>query len=696
MHHDNAASKPSSPQKLQEAGKGAAKFVGETAISAFAGSAVKQGAGEAMKKSSARASKVVNERAANAAKRRAAAGMDEARARLAKTQQQPATKGGSDGSLKGDARQSAKAIAKGAAAGAAKGAKTSSWEAAIAGAIVGAAKAAAQDKASRRNAKRIVGATAIFALMVAVLMASIIYVSFTGLLGGQQSSSADAAEAAGVKSEDIQAAIKDPNAQGVPWQLIAWLNTNGHEDTNKEKLAEELRRGVGGIDQFTLIRGAAVTKQGALVLGDTSSEKALQQMVEEAFVRALQRVGLDKPTAETAFRTAREWALATNIGCGVGTPANFVSTGEQKPGAATNTDSGGMSVPEFGSIGKEQVDNAVTIISVVKAYFPKPEDQKKAGIIALATAIREASLRNLNHGDEGDGVTNPDGSPTTSKGLFQQQNSWGTLQQRMDPVWATAKFLKAMTDKLPNWSELEPGIASFKVQGFDESEVGKQARFEKGAAQLLWKALEKNARKVEIPKDLEAAPGNTNTSTKPGSGTGVVCTEPGAGDVGMVVGDLALPVKPGYSITSFFGPRGCGSGGCSQHHGFDVGAPEGEPQYAVADGVVTIAGPVGPSNFSTGNSLQYEIAGGYRIWHQHFRDPVTFKVGDRVKKGQFIGYTGTTGYSFGAHMHFQVNGPDGKSVEPLEWLAKNGVKDPCRIWPPHPVDDSTAPPSCRA
>lgn len=64
----------------------------------------------------------------------------------------------------------------------------------------------------------------------------------------------------------------------------------------------------------------------------------------------------------------------------------------------------------------------------------------RAGSIALATALQESDLRNLDYGDR------------DSVGLFQQRPSqgWGTVEQIMNPHYATGKFLDALV-KVPNW-----------------------------------------------------------------------------------------------------------------------------------------------------------------------------------------------------------------------------------------------------
>ncbi|MFX8899296.1 hypothetical protein ABTN01_19435, partial [Acinetobacter baumannii] len=71
--------------------------------------------------------------------------------------------------------------------------------------------------------------------------------------------------------------------------------------------------------------------------------------------------------------------------------------------------------------------------------------------IGVMTAMGESSLRNIDYGDwETGGVTNPDGTRTTSIGLFQQQNGWGSREERLDPYIASTKFFQAMIEKVPD------------------------------------------------------------------------------------------------------------------------------------------------------------------------------------------------------------------------------------------------------
>jgi hypothetical protein len=85
--------------------------------------------------------------------------------------------------------------------------------------------------------------------------------------------------------------------------------------------------------------------------------------------------------------------------------------------------------------------------------------------VGVMTAMLESSLRNLNYGDEGQGVTNPDGSPTTSLGLFQQQGNgaWGSRSDRLNPTIAATNFFKAML-RQPGWETMDPGLLAYHVQ----------------------------------------------------------------------------------------------------------------------------------------------------------------------------------------------------------------------------------------
>lgn len=100
--------------------------------------------------------------------------------------------------------------------------------------------------------------------------------------------------------------------------------------------------------------------------------------------------------------------------------------------------------------------NAATI-SAVGTGKGMPE---RAVTIALATAIQESSLRNIDYGDR------------DSLGLFQQRPSqgWGTPEQIMDPVYSSEKFYEHLAE-VPGYSRLPLTVAAQRVQksGFPQA-----------------------------------------------------------------------------------------------------------------------------------------------------------------------------------------------------------------------------------
>lgn len=107
--------------------------------------------------------------------------------------------------------------------------------------------------------------------------------------------------------------------------------------------------------------------------------------------------------------------------------------------------------------------NAETIIQAGRDAGLPQRDQT----IAVMTAMGESSLRNLDYGDwETSGITNPDGSRTTSIGLFQQQDNWGTRDERLDPYTAATLFYRAMVARVPEpaRSTLEPTLVAHRTQ----------------------------------------------------------------------------------------------------------------------------------------------------------------------------------------------------------------------------------------
>lgn len=103
----------------------------------------------------------------------------------------------------------------------------------------------------------------------------------------------------------------------------------------------------------------------------------------------------------------------------------------------------------------------------------------------------------------------------------------------------------------------------------------------------------------------------------------------------------------------------------SLHPGFDLAAATGTPVGSAAGGTVIHAGPAG----TYGNLVTVRHENGYETRYAHL-SAVTVKEGDVVQPGQQIGAVGTTGYSTGPHLHFEVR-HDGKTIDPAPLLPLN-------------------------
>ncbi len=128
-------------------------------------------------------------------------------------------------------------------------------------------------------------------------------------------------------------------------------------------------------------------------------------------------------------------------------------------GVSVNPDS--VPQTEIAGYGHEQLVNAANVMKAGADQGLNVRDQT----IGVMTAMGESSLRNIDYGDwETGGVTNPDGTRTTSIGLFQQQDGWGTREERLDPYISSTKFFQAMVAKVPDRESLEPTIVAHRTQ----------------------------------------------------------------------------------------------------------------------------------------------------------------------------------------------------------------------------------------
>ncbi|MFE0703495.1 C40 family peptidase [Streptomyces sp. NPDC058872] len=174
----------------------------------------------------------------------------------------------------------------------------------------------------------------------------------------------------------------------------------------------------------------------------------------------------------------------------------------------------------------EQIPHAATIVATgISLDVPK-----KGQIIALATAMQESRLRNLNYGDR------------DSLGLFQQRPSqgWGTAQQIRDPLYASERFYKALL-AVDGWQQMTVTQAAQAVQksGFPD-------------AYAQWEPLA-----TALQKAIAATfPGSPDSPDSPNKDTGDTAPSGCSTQDGSQYGPIPEGAVPkGYSIPKDTDPR---------------------------------------------------------------------------------------------------------------------------------------------
>jgi murein DD-endopeptidase MepM/ murein hydrolase activator NlpD len=118
-------------------------------------------------------------------------------------------------------------------------------------------------------------------------------------------------------------------------------------------------------------------------------------------------------------------------------------------------------------------------------------------------------------------------------------------------------------------------------------------------------------------------------------------------DLSRLASGFGYRVDPVYKTTKF-------------HAGLDFAAPQGSPIYATANGVVTLAGNTGNGY---GNHVIIDHGFNYETLYGHmYRIKVT--NGQKIRRGEVIGWVGSTGKSTGPHLHYEVH-KNGQKVDPI-------------------------------
>lgn len=312
--------------------------------------------------------------------------------------------------------------------------------------------------------------------------------------------------------------------------------------------------------------------------------------------------------------------------------------------AACSPTSGGRIDPtkvpttSISGYGHEQLVNAAYIMQAAQDKGLNVRDQT----IGVMTAMGESSLRVLDYGD----AVGPD-----SRGLFQQRDNWGPLSERMDPYISAGKFFDAMVRNVPDPERqtLAPTLVAHRTQ--INADPYHYERFWVPATAIV-------AALSGLDSDLISGGGSCNNVPGiPGEIGLDGWARPGSGPVNGGFGPREIIQTPSGPTRPF-------------HYGLDLEAGGcGGPVWAARDGEVTRVFDGGGG----GMIIEIDHGKGLMTWYVHsYANEISVSAGQKVKAGQQIALTGSSGYSTGCHLHFEVH-LNGTAVDPLPILTAAGI-----------------------
>ncbi|WP_448232294.1 M23 family metallopeptidase [Microbacterium lacticum] len=323
------------------------------------------------------------------------------------------------------------------------------------------------------------------------------------------------------------------------------------------------------------------------------------------------------------------------------------------PESLTATTKAGQTV----TLSRTQLTHAATIITV----GAQTSGVGRAGIVvALMAALTESSLRMLaNTSAYPESAKYPNdgtGSDHDSLGLFQMRpvSGWGSVAHLMDPTYQARAFYGGPTGPnypsprglldIPGWQHLGPGAAA---QAVEVSAYPDRYQNYQPVAETILATL--------------TTPANTG-----GAATGTAIPETSRILFPLPSGTWVKASPFGWRTDPFTGQR-------ALHTGTDYAAADGTPILAIADGVVTIAGPA--SGYGNLIVIEHTIAGQkVASAYAHMWDNgIHVAVGDQVRAGQHIADVGSAGRSTGPHLHFEIRpgGTHATAIDSDTWLTQH-------------------------
>jgi len=367
------------------------------------------------------------------------------------------------------------------------------------------------------------------------------------------------------------------------------------------------------------------------------------------------------------------------------------ATYEPAPAGQTPEIPTGGAVPGFGPDDADKIVNARSIIAAASTAGVG----RRGMVVAIATALQESGLRNLDYGDR------------DSLGLFQQRPSqgWGTPQQVRDPQFAALAFFGGRTSphfnaalgraspggllEVAGWEALPVTVAAQRVQR--SAFPGAYAKHEARATVIVdalagtqaASAAASTAATATAPTD-NIRPAVMTAAGYRAAGVDIdsfcsanfeLASTPGgsAGEMGGVIPASAWTAPLQSRVTSKFGMRFHPVyHRWRLHSGTDFHAAVGTAIVSPTVGVVDSV------SWSSGGGLTVAVthADGVETRHLHLSKALV-KPGDQVQGGRPIALSGNSGVGTGAHYHFEVH-VGGRPVDPEPYMLHHGVN--LRAW----------------
>lgn len=268
--------------------------------------------------------------------------------------------------------------------------------------------------------------------------------------------------------------------------------------------------------------------------------------------------------------------------------------------------------------------------------------------------------------------------------LVEQQNNRDQLKALRNSLESQKKNKNKVIDRLEaeqakllagkRLAEKEYSEALTISKKVQASIVKEQARLAKVARQEAERArqeAEKARQEAERARQVKSARQTNSHVKKPSIAKTASVSKHSEPAISSNVSSGTWTRPTTGTITSNSGVRDIGAG-AEVHYGTDIANVQGTPIVAAADGVVFRASPL--STYGNVIMITHSIDG--HIWttvYGHLSGYNT-SVGQSVKKGQVIGYMGSTGRSTGSHLHFEMHNTSWQGqkvglVNPLRYIS---------------------------